>query len=646
MSRSRFGAARRPRPSRRLPLTVERLADRIVPIVTPVFANGVVTITSDNVADVINVATVGPNNEILFGSGAANTRITDAATGDFATLSNTTEVRVFGGGGNDSIDLSGLTGFGGAVLIDGGGNDDTLTGSAGTDTIRGGTGIDTINGGAGNDLLEGGAGNDTLNGEDGNDTLRGGEGNDVLDGGNNNDDLDGGGNDDTLDGGANNDTLRDSLGKDTFDGGNGTGDTLVGMATANTFNVTGPNSGDLNGQAYSLVENLTGGVLSDTFAFGAGAIQGTLNGGGGVDTLSYAARATGVSVDLLAGTATSVGRVSQVENVIGGAGDDDLTGDGRNNVLVGNAGADVLDGGAGNDDLDGGLGDDELHGGEGNDTLRDGSGNDLFFGDGGDSDTLVGTAAANTFSVILQNQGNLDGQNFDDVENLDGGAGSDTFEFGVLGMIEGTLRGGLGVDTLSYAARFVNVSVDLTAGTATSISDGVSQVENVTGGSGDDTLTGNGADNVLTGGAGNDVLIGGAGNDTLAGNGGDDVLVGNDGDDTLTGGGGRDVLIGGFGTDTLSGDGGEDILVSGSTVHDNDTVALNNIRSVWVGPDPFLDRIDDLEAAGGLLGPAVNVDLNDLVADTLTGGAGRDWFLGLNDTIPAGDFVAFFDELN
>ena len=38
--------------------------------------------------------------------------------------------------------------------------------------------------------------------------------------------------------------------------------------------------------------------------------------------------------------------------------------------------------------------------------------------------------------------------------------------------------------------------------------DTLSSIENLTGGSGNDTLTGNGSDNVLTGGAGDDTLAG------------------------------------------------------------------------------------------------------------------------------------------
>jgi Ca2+-binding RTX toxin-like protein len=50
-------------------------------------------------------------------------------------------------------------------------------------------------------------------------------------------------------------------------------------------------------------------------------------------------------------------------------------------------------------------------------------------------------------------------------------------------------------------------------------------VENVTGGSGNDTLIGNSAANVLIGGGGNDKINGGAGADMLTGGNGSDTFV-------------------------------------------------------------------------------------------------------------------------
>ncbi len=494
MSRTKFRAARRPG------LSVEQLADRIVPtFMPPMFAGGVLTLTSDNVGDMGTVTTRAADGAIL---------LNNVATG--ATVANTTSIIVNGGGGNDVLDLSGLTGYGGAVTIDGGDGDDSLIGTNGTIF---GIGGDTLRGGAGNDTLDGRGGFDDLDGGIGNDSLLGGTGDD---------------------------TLRDGSGADTFDGGLGS-DRLVAVSFFNTFDVTGTNAGTLNGDSFSSVENLTGGIFFDTFNFQPlGRIDGNLDGGLGTDTLSYE-RVTNVSVNLELGSATDVGggasfRVSGIENVTGGSGNDALTGDGLANVLNGGAGNDTLDGRAGNDTLDGGLGNDTLLGGAGNDTLRDSVGIDSFDGGAG-SDTLrARDGVANTFNVTGANAGNLlnpgsGNQTFSGLEILVGGNGDDTFNFLTGGLVDGSVNGGGGINTLSYQTRLTGVSVNLRVGSATDIGGGaagrVSNIRNVVGGQGpgSNSLEGDARDNTLVGGPGNDVLIGGLGNDVLIGGGGFDLII-------------------------------------------------------------------------------------------------------------------------
>ena len=53
----------------------------------------------------------------------------------------------------------------------------------------------------------------------------------------------------------------------------------------------------------------------------------------------------------------------------GGAGDDDIDGEGGPDSIIGGAGDDVLKGGDGVDTLEGGAGEDTIDGGPGNDTL-------------------------------------------------------------------------------------------------------------------------------------------------------------------------------------------------------------------------------------------------------------------------------------
>ena len=105
----------------------------------------------------------------------------------------------------------------------------------------------------------------------------------------------------------------------------------------------------------------------------------TFNGGSGVNTLDYSAVTTRVIVNLLTGTATNLlGGISNIANVFGGAGDDELIGNAAANTLRGNGGRDSLFGGDGIDSLYGGEGDDYLDGGKNIDFLFGGLGVDTF----------------------------------------------------------------------------------------------------------------------------------------------------------------------------------------------------------------------------------------------------------------------------
>src|SRR6185369_17843864 len=114
---------------------------------------------------------------------------------DGATTSNTDQILVHGGDGDDVITLVDSTGapLPGAQLFGGDGND-TLTGGSGADLIFGQDGNDTLFGHAGNDTLYGGGGNDFVDGDQGTDTAFLGAGNDVFrwDNGDGSDRVDGG----------------------------------------------------------------------------------------------------------------------------------------------------------------------------------------------------------------------------------------------------------------------------------------------------------------------------------------------------------------------------------------------------------------------------------------------------------------------
>ena len=136
------------------------------------------------------------------------------------------EDRIFGAEGGDNI-----TAGGGADRVEGGSGDDTISGGLGGDTvfgqdgndiIRTGNGEDFASGGAGDDVIEGGSNDDELVGSSGIDTLVGGLGNDLLTGGLGNDRLCGERGDDELFGNGDDDSLFGGEGVDLLDGGAGT----------------------------------------------------------------------------------------------------------------------------------------------------------------------------------------------------------------------------------------------------------------------------------------------------------------------------------------------------------------------------------------------------------------------------------------
>jgi Ca2+-binding RTX toxin-like protein len=96
------------------------------------------------------------------------------------TVANTSLIQVFGGGGDDAIDLDEANGALPTANLFGGADNDTLTGGAGGDLLFGQSGNDTMLGRGGPDLLFGGAENDTLTGGDADDQVGGESGNDRM----------------------------------------------------------------------------------------------------------------------------------------------------------------------------------------------------------------------------------------------------------------------------------------------------------------------------------------------------------------------------------------------------------------------------------------------------------------------------------
>ncbi|WP_304608569.1 S-layer family protein [Inquilinus sp. Marseille-Q2685] len=201
-------------------------------------------------------------------------------------------------------------------------HDDQLTGDNARNILGGELGNDTLIGNGGDDVLSGEAGNDTLSGGDGADRLVGGAGIDIVHGGIGNDSVDAGSENDQVFGEAGDDELLGGAGADALDGGDGN-------------------------------DYLEGGAGADA-----------LTGGAGIDTLSYAGSSAGVLVNLATGAVSGGDAAgdtfSGIEQLLGSASNDVLTGDAGANTLWGGAGDDVLTGGGGADLLKGGAGNDSF----------------------------------------------------------------------------------------------------------------------------------------------------------------------------------------------------------------------------------------------------------------------------------------------
>jgi serralysin len=163
-----------------------------------------------------------------------------------------------------------------------------------------------------------------------------------------------------------------------------------------------------------------------------------------------------------------------------------------------------------------------------------------------------------------------------------------------------------------------------------------SLIEDVRGGSGNDTLTGNQASNQIFGNTGNDTIYGGDGTDFIDGSFGVDVIYGDAGNESIFGGADADTVYGGDGDDNSGGDAGDNV------VYGDDG---NNILQGWTGNDTLVggNFVDSLFGGDGndnqSGGSGVDALDGGVGNDTMFGGAGSDFLNGMqdNDIIFAGD---------
>jgi Ca2+-binding RTX toxin-like protein len=321
-----------------------------------------------------------------------------------------------------------------------------------------------------------------------------------------------------------------------------------------------------------------------------------MDGGEGTDTADFSEFSSAIRIDLAAdapaawttdmadlsaGTLRKVASLVSIENLTGGSGSDELSGD---------DGANLINGGVGND---------TIHGGGGNDTLIGGIGIDSVYGDAGD-DTLVATYDTNPFGFDL----------------MDGGPGNDTADFS-------SFKDALRIDLAADApAALTTDTADLSSGTLRKVAALVS-IENLVGGAGNDELSGDGGNNRIVGGGGDDVIHGGDGNDVLFGGYASRAdAKGFDGNDVIYGDGGDDLITVLWGNDTVHGGDGNDTL-SFAEVKANLTLDLAAGRTTYVEGGTTFD--DSGNPNGGF------ADLNTVTWDgieNLTGGVGNDVLTG------------------
>lgn len=447
--------------------------------------------------------------DIVF-TGASNSsvKVRGSSAADTYYVGGTNTAVKLGVNGDTNADVSATASGGGAisVVLSGGPGNDTLSGAGGFGTGSAYSGDLWLWGGAGNDTLTGGAGADKVVGGDGADTLTGGAGND------------------TLWGEADADTFRGesgtSTGSDYYFGGSGTSTdvmdytlrtvalTIVMDATwtgdYTTGSATGTLSGDDSGAEGDLVgadiENLLGGSGDD--AITGNALNNRLEGRAGSDSFVESAD---TSTDVFVGA--------------GGTAADAATGDTvdyrvRTEALVLRITGTAVSGESGENDtistdiekLIGGSGNDALWGSSANNTLDGGGGDDILHGQAGD-DALIGGDGNDTMygedgddAFLATNATSTDG---DDVVLC--GAGSS--------------------DALDYSVRTAAMTVDLTQGgsstglTAGGENDTISNASSTTddcevavgGTGGDNILVGNTLDNTLDGYTSTGTTIDGAG---------------------------------------------------------------------------------------------------------------------------------------
>ncbi|MDH3387171.1 MAG: LEPR-XLL domain-containing protein, partial [Gammaproteobacteria bacterium] len=469
---------------------------------------------------------------------------------------------------------------------------------------------------------------------------------------------------------------------DDLGGGDNDWLSLTGALSGHAWNLFGGDDGQVDNVGFTGIEHLVGDSTDDTFTFADGAfVSGSIDAGGGSDTLDYSASTGAVTVNL-----TDVA-AANAESVIGGSVGDTLVGtDTGDNWQIDSADSGSVDGidFSGFENLQGGSGVDTVVFADGvalTGTLDTGAGSDTLdysansspvtinvadvtaasaesvIGSGG-VDTLVGTDDGDTWQISGLASGSVAGVSFSSFENLQGGSGDDIFAFTSGGSVS-SIAGGGGIDTLDYSALSSNITVDLVGGTA-DLAGSISGIENILLGSGSDMLLGALLAYNADTGLGNDRLdFGNVAGDLSITIGADGKLTASDGTDTVTGITGVEDLVGSAGkTNVVFEDGASipgtitgnqvildyslyttDVQVDLATGDANGTSVIGNIVDVrgGVGENTLFGPSGDLiwditgAGAGSVLGVAF------LRFEHLRGSSGKDTFRFLGGSLDSVD---------
>jgi Ca2+-binding RTX toxin-like protein len=351
---------------------------------------------------------------------------------------------------------------------------------------------------------------------------------------------------------------------------------------------------------------VTGTAGDDIYApseYGIGDPEGgdDLDGGDGIDTLTFKGTTTGgVAVNLATQSGSAGDAAGDIyknfENIIGSNFADTLVGSAVSNTINGGAGNDVIDGLGSVDEMNGGTGADIYYVDDTADRINESAAADI--------DTVY-TSATYTLSAYIEN----------------------------------LFATGTG-------------AINLTGNDLNNTIVGNEAANGINGGNGNDVLHGAGGNDVINAGAGNDVLEGGTGADILSGGDGIDALNGGDDNDTLSGGEGADNLNGGNGNDSLDGGNGDDVMQGGGGADvmnggaGNDTYYIDDVNdqvvdgagvdTVYLGVSYDVSRLGTIENITGI--GAVDITLtgnafNNVLtgndgANNLIGGAGNDVLYG------------------